>query len=236
MKSIKKIIARLMCMLIVSVVMVNILPTTHAVDLDPKYVAETEKIYGYIEESKSNQDKAHQMAELAREFGLEEDSETIQTAKLIWETEAVNIAAYESQLETLSNVDLHYYINSSTGLSVEAFNKMLSGTALAGEGDAFYDMEQNYNVNAVFAMGVANTESTLGAACYGYNPFGMMGSNGLIRYDSWYSAIQAFGKLMNKNWYKGKSIEGMARTYCPTNSNWPNEVKYSMAMQYNKIQ
>ena len=45
------------------------------------------------------------------------------------------------------------YIKSN--LSVEQYNKILAGTGLAGCGESYYRMEQEYNVNGLFALSVA---------------------------------------------------------------------------------
>ena len=190
-----------------------------------------------INEAYEHQCLAHEFAENARYFGYAEDSDVIAHAQAEYKSAENVIASAQQKIQESNLIDLHYTPSQKVGLSVAAFDKMLEGTALAGQGQAFYDLEQNYNVNGVFALGVANTESTLGKNCYGFNPFGMLSSPGkLIRFSSWTNAVQYFGKLMQKNWYSGKSIEGIAKTYCPpTYSSWANSVRSTMKSMYSKL-
>lgn len=213
----------------------------YAAYINPEYIDNTEMIAEQnqiINDAYERKNLAHEFAENARYFGYAEDSDIIKHAQQEWNEADAAMKAAESKLEEANLIDLHYIPNEPVGLSVAGFDKMLEGTSLAGQGQALYDLEQTYGINGVFCLGVANTESTLGKHCYGYNPFGMLSGPGqLIRYGSWYDAIMAFGKLMNRDMYYGKDIDGIAKIYCPpTSSNWANTVKTSMSMLYSKLE
>ena len=127
-----------------------------------------------------------------------------------------------------------YEVFTKSNLSIEQINKMLSGTGLANCGEYFYNMEQNWNVNALFAVAVACHESGNGwHKANSHNYFGFKGSKGWMSFSSDESCIDYFGKLMNKKIYKDKSIEQIARVYC--NSQWASYVKTHMKEKWNKL-
>lgn len=213
----------------------------YAAYIDPVYIDNTEVVAELNEQINAAHERktlAHEFAENARYFGYAEDSDVIKHAQSEWNNAQAVIEEAEQKLEEANLIDLHTTPTEKVGLSVAAFDRMLQGTALEGQGQAFYDLEQIYNVNGVFAMAVSNTESTMGKNCYGFNPFGMLSSPGkLIRYGSWYDGVMAFGELMQRSYYHGKSIEGIASVYCPpTASNWANTVRTSMSMLYSKLE
>lgn len=108
-------------------------------------------------------------------------------------------------------------------LSLEDINKILQSSSLKDCGQYFYNMQETYNVNVVYAIAVAYLESGRGKyPCGSYNYFGMIGKN----YSSKEEGINAFGKLMNNKLYKGKSIDQIAPIYC--NSSWAGKIKNMM--------
>lgn len=125
-----------------------------------------------------------------------------------------------------------------TGLTVEQYNKILEGTALAGCGQSYFNMEQTYGVNGVFAISVAFHESGYGKYRANTNNFyGMKGSSGWMAFESPDANIQYFGKLMNKSIYYGKSITNIGKVYCPgTYTSWANAVQGMMSNCYKKVQ
>ena len=159
---------------------------------------------------------AHAMASAARALGFPEDSETILIAKQIWYNAEEALFELEPQLVGLSAPlsELPYEVFTKSNLTPEALELILEGTGLAGMGQAFYDMEQTYTVNALFAMAVAKTESGLGVTNYAKNRnnyFGMLGRT----FESGEEGIMAFGELMNRNLYYGKTMIEIAEKYCP---------------------
>lgn len=123
-----------------------------------------------------------------------------------------------------------------SNLNVEQLNRVLSNTGLQGQGQAFYDMEHKYNVNALFAIAVACHESANGYKKANRNNFfGMRGGKGWMAFNSPYDNIMYFGKLMNKPIYYGKSIEGIAQKYCNPPGHWISCVKKHMQEKWEKI-
>ena len=143
--------------------------------------------------------------------------------------EAERVAYVNSQKYT-------YNVFSITGLSVDEFNKLLAPYALAGNGQALYDMEHTYGVNGIFCMSVAMIESSLGG--YGpsrnsHNYWGILGRS----WSSDYAGIMGFGDyIKNSGYYNGKSIESIAYIYCPpTASKWAANVKSFMNTLWSRV-
>ncbi len=122
-------------------------------------------------------------------------------------------------------------------LSIDEYNIILEGTALAGLGESYYNMERTYGVNGLYAISVAFHESG-----YGYrrantnNCYGMKGSSGWMAFDSLDANIMYFGKLMQNSWYYNKSIDDIAKVYCPgTHASWASAIKAMMKTQFDKL-
>lgn len=142
----------------------------------------------------------------------------------------------QTRLQYVSSQKYSYNVWNISGLSVSEFNKLLAPYALAGNGQAFYDMEHTYGVNGIFAMAIANTETSLG----GYGPsrrshsyFGIIGK----KYSSDYEGIMGFGKyLKTSGYYTGKSIDGIAVIYCPPMSgSWAASNKQMMNTLWSRV-
>ena len=183
-------------------------------DAGDKYIAEKEK--------KLEEEKQRKLEEERKR--LEEE----QRARELREKNAVKIKG---------NAVLSYNPFVTSGLTVEQFNIILDGTGLEGCGQSYYNMEQTYGVNGIFAIGVAFHESAYGRARANTNNFyGMRGNNGWMAFESPDANIQYFGKLMNKSLYKNKSIDGIGAVYCPgTSQSWANKVRYMMSSSFDKL-
>ncbi|MEG2000635.1 MAG: glucosaminidase domain-containing protein [Evtepia sp.] len=208
--------------------------------VNPDYFVESSQATiwkSQITDAKKQMDHAHKMAESARALGLSEDSEVVTLARAYYEDASATIttAHVALEMETSNFAILSHDVFKKSNLTAKAFNMLLYGSALAGNGTAFYELEQRYNINGVFAMAVAKTESGLGTSALAankYNYFGMLG----CRYASSYEGIMAFGSLMNQQLYRGKSIERIASTYCPpTAAQWAEQTKQFMAQFWQKI-
>lgn len=127
-----------------------------------------------------------------------------------------------------------YDVFRKSNLSVEQLNMALSGTGLAGYGQAFYDMEQTYNVNSLFAIAVGSHESgNFYKTANTHNYFGFRGNRGWMSFSSPEACINYFGQLMNNRLYYGKSIEQIAVKYC--NASWSGYVKAHMYEKWQKV-
>lgn len=133
---------------------------------------------------------------------------------------------------------LTYNVYQKSNLTVEQFNQMLAGTKLAGCGQSYYNMENTYNVNGVFAVALACHESGNGYhTANTHNYYGMRAaSGGWKSFSSADANIMYFGQYITGKMYYGKSIENIGKTYCPgTWSSWASAVKRHMNEKWNKI-
>lgn len=181
-------------------------------------------------------ENAQSMADAARELGLEEDSAPIQYSKQIIGNACLQKWITQSNID---NLDFFYEFSfdvfTPSYVSVEGFNYLLKETPLSGYGYAFAEMEDMYHVNGLFALAVAQTESSIGKSAYAINRnnyYGMIGS----RFANPEEGILAFGKLIRKPLYEGKSIEQIAKIYCPpTHKHWASQNKKFMQGYWNEL-
>lgn len=120
-----------------------------------------------------------------------------------------------------------------TNLSAEALEKCLSH-GLKGYGQAFYEMEQTYGINAIFAISVAELESGSGTSYAFKNKNNAFGIGPGKRFNSVKEGIFYFGQLMNKSTYYGKTIDRIGSIYC-VGGNWANKVKNLMEQNYQQL-
>ena len=206
-----------------------------ALYIDADYVQSAVEAKAIVADHKETQDKAHAMAEIARDIGLDETSGAISDAQQVWAQKAAEISQVSAQTEGLIEFTPHREIHRPTGLSTEGFNRILAGTSMAGSGQAFVDAEKTYSVNGVFMIGIANTESTIGAHCAKNNPYGMLSKGGLIGFDSWYDSTMYLGRLISTRYTSKNTVQAFGSTYCPGNPSWPNSVSSTMTMAYAKL-
>ena len=153
-------------------------------------------------------------------------------ASWIWNSE---IDVYKERGWSLTpQARFTYSVFTKSNLSVEQLNMILSGTGLAGYGQVFYDMEQTYGVNSLFAIAVGSHESAnFYKTANVHNYFGFRGNRGWMKFASPNDCINYFGKLMHNSLYYGKSIEQIAVIYC--NSSWAGYVKAHMYEKWQKV-
>lgn len=120
-----------------------------------------------------------------------------------------------------------------TNLSPEELEKCLS-KGLSGYGYAFYQMEQTYGVNAIFAISVAELESGSGTSSAFRNKNNAFGIGPGKYFNNVTDGINYFGQLMNKSLYKGKSIDKIGSVYC-VGGNWANKVKSLIEQNYQQL-
>jgi membrane-bound lytic murein transglycosylase B len=202
------------CLMLLSGFMLTTAPSPSA-DINITDVYEPAAVYQLMSEDETFADFARKVAEMeAREKAAEEAALAAAMPQPVYSTDPFTI----------------------TNLSVEQFNKILSGTGLEGQGEAYYKVEQEYGVNGMFAIGVAFLESGYGKyKANTNNYYGMRSGSGYMSFSSPAENILYFGKLMNKNLYKGKSMSQIAKIYCPPNhSKWVGSVTSIMGTYYNK--
>lgn len=121
-----------------------------------------------------------------------------------------------------------------SGFSPEELEKCLD-KGLKGYGQAFFDMERKYGVNAVFAISVAELESGNGTSSAFKNKHNAFGIGPGKYFNNVEESIDYFGKLMNKSIYKNKSIDAIGSIYC-VGGNWANKVKSLFYSNYTQIE
>lgn len=189
------------------------------------------------ETAQARMETAHEMAEAARALGLPESDEVIVRAKGIWmeahdklvEVETAQAAA------TCTGHEHQFDLFQPSGLSTQAFDKLLEWSPLAGHGCDVLEMEQTYQVNGVFALAVAMTESGLGESGLAKsknNYFGMLGRS----FATPREGILAFGDLMSKPLYRGRDLDAIAKTYCPpTAGQWAGSIRSLMSSFWQRL-
>lgn len=174
-------------------------------------------------------------ARIAEEERIEQERIAAEEAakKAAEEEKAKKAQEFQTAIQNASiytngiNIKNPFYV---TGLTAEQYDVLLSGTRLDGCGNIFVELENTYGVNGIYAIAVAKLESQLGGSTLGQanNFFGFRFSNGWAKFDTKEEGIMYFGKLMNAKLYKGKTIAGIAPSYC--NEGWG--IKVSEVIDY----
>lgn len=121
----------------------------------------------------------------------------------------------------ISNVNRSSYITNKSGLSVEQIGMLIEGTNLSGIEDKVYQIEQEYNVNAIYTLAVASLESGYGTSNYATsrnNIFGLINKS----FDSFDECVLYFGDLMYRyeNTYNiNMTLDDIGVVYCE-NPEW----------------
>ena len=98
--------------------------------------------------------------------------------------------------------NLTYDVYQKTNLSVEEFNKVLAKTALAGQGESFKALEDEFGVNGIFAIAVSIAEAGWdGRQANKNNFYGMRGANGYLSFNTPKDNTLYFGELITKSAY-----------------------------------
>lgn len=137
-------------------------------------------------------------------------------------------------------------ITSKSNLTADQFNKIIeavfvkygygydSSSAMYNIGEYLVQMEQQTNVNGLFALSVGSLESGYGSsklALKKHNLFGISGGSGYRSFDSVNDCIQYFGKLISNNYIANgrTTAKKIGSKYCPGNaSKWAGDVNWFM--------
>ena len=133
--------------------------------------------------------------------------------------------------------NLTYDVYQKTNLSVEEFNKVLAKTALAGQGESFKALEDEFGVNGIFAIAVSIAEAGWdGRQANKNNFYGMRGANGYLSFNTPKDNILYFGELITKSAHKGKTLKTFAKIYCPPRyKKWHSDVVWIMGKLMEEI-
>lgn len=132
----------------------------------------------------------------------------------------------------------------SKRFSGEAYNNLMSAI------DAFMEIQNRYNVNAVFAIAVAQKESSCGVNWAAIDPsthnwYSIRGDyngnsiDGWRKYPSFKEAVNDFGKLIGtSSYYFGGgniTIGNIGKSYCPPGDEWSRGVSQFVKEMYESI-
>jgi flagellum-specific peptidoglycan hydrolase FlgJ len=138
-------------------------------------------------------------------------------------------------------------VQSDSGLTEAHIATILEGTALAGHQleEAILEIEEEYGINAFFTIAVMKLESGNGKSWIARKKNNLFGLNAIDgdKYNKAFSfetkgdSVRKFGQLLSKNYVgKGlKTIEKVAKKYCPANSKWSSLVRNIMKRDYRKL-
>lgn len=109
-----------------------------------------------------------------------------------------------------------------TNLTLEDMTYLTEGTWWSGHEQTLYDLEQNYGINAGFAMAVSSLESGHGTSSRARNRNNFYGITSSKNYGSRYNCTMYFGDLINRLYVdNGRvSVHTIGPKYCPPNRKW----------------
>lgn len=138
-------------------------------------------------------------------------------------------------------------VASDSGLTVEHIAQIFEGTALADYDleEAILEIEEEYGINAYFTIAVMKLESGNGKSKLAKNKNNLFGLNAIdgdehnraFSFKTKSDSVLKFGQLLSKSYVgKGlKTIDKVAKKYCPSNNKWAGLVKKIMKSDYKKL-
>jgi len=145
--------------------------------------------------------------------------------------------------------DNMFYPIAKTGLTAEEINIGLAGTDLAGTGEAFKKVEDEYGVNPIFLVAIANHESYYGSSniakvknnLFGFNANDSNPMGDASVYSSYSDCIIKVGAKLKKLYlsdngiyFGGYSSYGVNKRYS-TDPGWPDKVNNQMIKFTDKL-
>lgn len=142
----------------------------------------------------------------------------------------------EITTQAVLSIEKSYNTSVKSNLTEEEIEYILDGTYLEGTAWAFKEIEDTYGVNAIFALSVAETETTFGR--YGVaqshnNAFGLTStSGGFMYFDNLADSVLYFGAYIPRvHWKNGRYYIGdIAPAYC--DYEWGDKVESSLEHWY----
>lgn len=140
-----------------------------------------------------------------------------------------------------SNIVLHSTSDllTPTGFTAEQFQDVIDDTFTnilvyddpsyySNFGQALYEVEQEYNYNALYLLGISGLESGYGTsrlATKANNSFGLVG----MQFDTVYDSVKYCGKLIKESYIDAglTTISSIGKKYCPPNcTSWASGVQW----------
>ena len=129
-------------------------------------------------------------------------------------------------------------VSKVSGLKEKDYKYLTKGTWWEGNEHTLMDLENNYGVNAMFAMSVSTLESYFGRSDRAKSRNNYYGLELSRSWDSLYSNTQTWGKIIREYYIKQGRISttGISTKYCPPNSEyWAEFNRNNMYKLYNKL-
>lgn len=187
-----------------------------------------------IEEEKLEIVQIIEEEEIVEEIQIEND--------VILEVPAEIVEGNSNVILDVDNINFTDITNKS-GMTAEAFDLIIEemtrdknkpNSKLIGMGKYLVEMEEMYNVNGFFALGVSSFESGWGEK-YSSNTYNLFGfSSGKMKMGGFGDSIVYFGKLMTDEdgyyFARGKTtVSSISSVYCPPNyGKWADNVNWMM--------
>lgn len=128
-------------------------------------------------------------------------------------------------------------VSKPSGVTVSDL-KLVTRGGLVGLEEAFWQAEQDYDINCLFVMAIAAHESANGTMCY--RPNNMFGYGG-ISFDSKEECIDTVARGLANSYlnsdgglYSGKTISSVNKRYAASTA-WDDKVAHNMVIYYDTI-
>ncbi|MBF4692883.1 glucosaminidase domain-containing protein [Fusibacter ferrireducens] len=173
----------------------------------------------------------------ARFQSILENKLNVKATPDVTETSKVSRAKTEDQGFDAQNVLL------KSGVSADALNEKLEGTALAGLGNDFVAAEQKYGINAWFLTGLAIHESGFGTSriaqdknnIFGFRAYDATPYSSAAQFDSRGDSIDKVAQYLAEHYtnpsgkyFNGISVDAIGKRYA-TDPNWSNALQSRVA-------
>lgn len=125
-----------------------------------------------------------------------------------------------------------------TNLTQKDMKYATKGTWWEGHESTLYELEQNHQINALFAMAVSTLESGRGTSHRASSRKNYYGIELSTTWDNLYDCTQYWGGMMQRVYINGKSVksvQSIGPIYCPPNREWEVFVESYMNELYAKV-
>lgn len=210
------------------------------------------------------------LLELAGEWckvSYDEQTGYVKASSLTSATEAPEMVDKARVQRILRDVKIDMPLNKKSGLASSDFKKILSGNSsdinkiFEDNYEAFFEVEQKYNINGIFLASLAIHESAWGTSqiasdkknLFGYGSYDRDPYNSSYEFEDYKEGIELVAKVLVKTYinpegteiynkekatatyYNGPTLEGVNQKYS-TDPDWHKKVFKYMETLYNKLQ
>lgn len=176
-------------------------------------------------------DQAGAAADKEAEKNKPDMADTLRQSTVNYVLQQEEIPAYS--VAQVSAMDM----SKPSGVTVEDL-KLVTRYKLVGTEEKLYELEQNYNLNCLFLLGIASHESAYGTMQFHPNNVCGYGYSG---FSSINDCLDTVGRVLAKNYldpsgpyYKGNTIDSVNRTYAADPA-WDSKVARKVSYFYEVI-